>query len=96
MSCIWDADLWMFPALLVLHPEIAQSIIEYRFVVWIQQKRMPLNMVTKVPCSHGKALDRESKKPRYGLSRVHLNIIFQPVLAWQPGIIIVLLRIKIA
>lgn len=26
----WDADLWMFPALLVLHPEIAKSMIEYR------------------------------------------------------------------
>jgi len=27
----WDADLWMFPALLVLHPEIAHSLVEYRF-----------------------------------------------------------------
>ena len=27
----WDADLWMYPALLVLHPEIAKSLIEYRF-----------------------------------------------------------------
>jgi protein-glucosylgalactosylhydroxylysine glucosidase len=27
----WDADLWMFPAILVLHPEIARSLIEYRF-----------------------------------------------------------------
>ncbi|MGY3091118.1 trehalose/maltose hydrolase-like predicted phosphorylase [Hymenobacter sp. UYAg731] len=27
----WDADLWMFPALLVLHPEIAKSLVEYRF-----------------------------------------------------------------
>ena len=27
----WDADVWMFPALLVLHPEIAQSLLEYRF-----------------------------------------------------------------
>jgi trehalose/maltose hydrolase-like predicted phosphorylase len=27
----WDADLWMFPALLVLHPEIAKSTIEYRY-----------------------------------------------------------------
>jgi protein-glucosylgalactosylhydroxylysine glucosidase len=27
----WDADLWMFPALLVLHPEIAKSMIEYRY-----------------------------------------------------------------
>ena len=27
----WDADLWMYPALLVLHPEIAKSLVEYRF-----------------------------------------------------------------
>ncbi|HEY8735017.1 MAG TPA: glycoside hydrolase family 65 protein [Puia sp.] len=27
----WDADLWMFPALLILHPEMAKSMIEYRF-----------------------------------------------------------------
>jgi protein-glucosylgalactosylhydroxylysine glucosidase len=27
----WDADLWMFPALLVLHPELAKSMIEYRY-----------------------------------------------------------------
>jgi trehalose/maltose hydrolase-like predicted phosphorylase len=27
----WDADIWMYPVLLVLHPEIAHSLIEYRF-----------------------------------------------------------------
>jgi trehalose/maltose hydrolase-like predicted phosphorylase len=27
----WDADLWMFPAILVMHPEIAKSMMEYRF-----------------------------------------------------------------
>jgi len=27
----WDADLWMFPGLLALHPEIAKSMVEYRF-----------------------------------------------------------------
>lgn len=27
----WDADLWMFPAVLVLHPDIAKSMVEYRF-----------------------------------------------------------------
>ncbi len=27
----WDADLWMFPPLLVLHPEMAKSMIEYRY-----------------------------------------------------------------
>ncbi|MXV53188.1 glycoside hydrolase family 65 protein [Pedobacter sp. HMF7647] len=27
----WDTDVWMFPAMLILHPEIAKSMIEYRF-----------------------------------------------------------------
>jgi trehalose/maltose hydrolase-like predicted phosphorylase len=27
----WDADLWMYPAILVLHPEMARSLIEYRY-----------------------------------------------------------------
>jgi trehalose/maltose hydrolase-like predicted phosphorylase len=27
----WDADIWMFPVYAVLHPEIAKSLIEYRF-----------------------------------------------------------------
>jgi trehalose/maltose hydrolase-like predicted phosphorylase len=27
----WDADLWMFPALLLLHPEMARSMVDYRF-----------------------------------------------------------------
>ena len=35
----WDADLWMFPALLVLHPEMAKSMIEYRFERLEEAKR---------------------------------------------------------
>ena len=27
----WDAEIWMYPALLVLHPEMAKSMMEYRF-----------------------------------------------------------------
>lgn len=27
----WDTELWMYPALLQLHPEIAKSLLEYRF-----------------------------------------------------------------
>ncbi|MDB5127602.1 glycoside hydrolase family 65 protein [Mucilaginibacter sp.] len=27
----WDTDIWMFPAMLILHPEIAKSMVEYRF-----------------------------------------------------------------
>ncbi|MCE5314898.1 MAG: glycosyl hydrolase family 65 protein [Armatimonadota bacterium] len=27
----WDADLWMFPALIMQHPELARSIVDYRY-----------------------------------------------------------------
>lgn len=27
----WDAELWMFPAILVMHPKLAKSMMEYRF-----------------------------------------------------------------
>ena len=27
----WDTELWMFPAILQMHPELAKSMIEYRF-----------------------------------------------------------------
>ncbi|MNS51503.1 Kojibiose phosphorylase [compost metagenome] len=27
----WDTDIWMMPPLLLLHPEIAESLIDYRF-----------------------------------------------------------------
>jgi trehalose/maltose hydrolase-like predicted phosphorylase len=27
----WDTELWMYPALLVLHPELGKSMVEYRY-----------------------------------------------------------------
>lgn len=27
----WDTELWMYPAMLMMHPEIAKSMMEYRF-----------------------------------------------------------------
>ncbi len=27
----WDADIWMFPGLILQHPELAKSIVEYRY-----------------------------------------------------------------
>ena len=27
----WDADVWMFPALILQHPELARSIVDYRY-----------------------------------------------------------------
>lgn len=27
----WDADTWMFPALILQHPELARAIVDYRF-----------------------------------------------------------------
>ncbi|WP_324194100.1 discoidin domain-containing protein [Nocardia blacklockiae] len=27
----WDADIWMYPGLLQLHPELARAVVEYRY-----------------------------------------------------------------
>lgn len=27
----WDTEIWMYPALLVMHPELGKSIVEYRY-----------------------------------------------------------------
>ena len=27
----WDTELWMYPALLLMHPELGRSLVEYRF-----------------------------------------------------------------
>jgi trehalose/maltose hydrolase-like predicted phosphorylase len=35
----WDMDLWMFPVYLVLHPEIARSMMDYRFERLEEAKR---------------------------------------------------------
>ena len=39
----WDADLWMYPALLLLHPEMAKSMMEYRFERLEAAKRNAFN-----------------------------------------------------
>ena len=31
MHVFWDADTWMFPALILQHPELARSIVDYRY-----------------------------------------------------------------
>ncbi len=41
----WDTEIWMYPALLVLQPEMAKSLLEYRF------ERMP--MARQNAFSHG-------------------------------------------
>src|SRR5688572_12124482 len=39
----WDTELWMYPALLVLHPELAKSMIEYRYQRLEAAKRNAFN-----------------------------------------------------
>lgn len=34
----WDAEVWMFPALLAQHPDLARSLLEYRFSHLAQAK----------------------------------------------------------
>jgi Trehalose and maltose hydrolases (possible phosphorylases) len=35
----WDTELWMYPPLLLLHPEIARSLLEFRFQLLEQAKQ---------------------------------------------------------
>ena len=35
----WDTELWMYPPLLVLHPEIAKSLLEFRFQLLDEAKQ---------------------------------------------------------
>ncbi|MFN4257547.1 MAG: glycoside hydrolase family 65 protein, partial [Saprospiraceae bacterium] len=35
----WDTELWMYPPLLVLHPEIARSLLEFRFQLMDEAKQ---------------------------------------------------------
>jgi protein-glucosylgalactosylhydroxylysine glucosidase len=35
----WDGEIWMYPVLLVMHPELAKSMMEYRFQRLEQAKR---------------------------------------------------------
>ncbi|OIR08409.1 kojibiose phosphorylase [mine drainage metagenome] len=39
----WDSELWMYPAILVLHPEMAKSLVEYRFQRLEAAKRNAFN-----------------------------------------------------
>ncbi len=53
----WDTELWMYPALLVLHPELAKSMMEYRFQRLDAAKRNAFSArVIKARCFPGKVL----------------------------------------
>lgn len=39
----WDTELWMFPSILVLHPEMAKSLVEYRYQRLTAAKRNAFN-----------------------------------------------------
>jgi protein-glucosylgalactosylhydroxylysine glucosidase len=39
----WDAELWMFPSILIMHPEMARSMIEYRYQRLEAAKRNAFN-----------------------------------------------------
>ena len=39
----WDTELWMYPSILVLHPEMAKSLVEYRYQRLVAAKRNAFN-----------------------------------------------------
>lgn len=52
----WDTELWMYPSLLVLHPEIAKSMVEYRYQRLDAARRNALAKDSREQCFPGKAL----------------------------------------
>jgi trehalose/maltose hydrolase-like predicted phosphorylase len=50
----WDTELWMYPSILVLHPEMAKSLVEYRYQRLAAAKKMHSIMVIKAPCFPGR------------------------------------------
>ncbi len=65
----WDTELWMFPAVLVLHPEIAEGMINYRFNRLEEARKMHLHMAIKERCFHGKVRQAVKKKRGVGIER---------------------------
>lgn len=43
----WDAEVWMFPALLAQHPDLARSLLEYRYEHLAQAKRNAMKQYLK-------------------------------------------------
>ena len=66
----WDAELWMYPAILVLHPEMAKSMIEYRFQRLDAARRNAFSKGFKgCDVSMGKRGNRSGRNARVGIER---------------------------
>lgn len=76
----WDAELWMYPALLVMHPEMAKSMVEYRFQRLEAAKRNAFANGFKGAMFPWRVLNQVLKKHLSGRSVVHLNTILQQTL----------------
>jgi trehalose/maltose hydrolase-like predicted phosphorylase len=63
----WDTELWMYPALLVLHPEIAKSMVEYRYQRLDAAKRNAFSKGFKGAMFPWESAKQVWKKLRYGL-----------------------------
>ena len=62
----WDTEVWMYPGLLVLHPELGKSMVEYRYERLEAAKKMHSAKDLKARCIPGKAPVPAWKKRRYG------------------------------
>ena len=49
----WDAELWMYPPLLALKPELAKSMLEYHYQRLGAARQNALSQASRVPCSLG-------------------------------------------
>ncbi len=64
----WDTEIWMYPALLVLHPELTKSMMEYHVFKRLDAARAEMHSPTDLksamyPWESAKV---EQKKRLYG------------------------------
>jgi trehalose/maltose hydrolase-like predicted phosphorylase len=64
----WDTELWMYPAVLLLHPEIAKSMVEYRFQRLEAAKRNAFSKGYKGAMYPGKCGNSVEETPVWALS----------------------------
>ena len=60
----WDADMWMFPVLGLLHPKLAVPIVDYRFATLAGARKNAAQRGPKGPWASGPGLPPNANAPK--------------------------------
>ncbi len=71
----WDADTWMFPALVVLHPALARSMVDFRFRALPAALRNARANGLRGRCTRGSPTRSATRRRRSSPGRTHVGRI---------------------